>query len=109
MGALINRGENALQYACFLSQYVLCISEPVEWLKIYEHDKDDSLLKTLTKYTRRNDESKKKKKEKSKQDKPNKFVIIVINPKQETWKCWIPLYEITARGTTPRKTMVSLG
>ena len=40
-------------------------------LKLYEHDKDDSLLKTLTNYTRRKDESQKKK-EKSKQDKPNK-------------------------------------
>ena len=40
----------------------LCFAHKrTSWLKIYEHDKDDSLLKTLTNYTRRKDESKKQK------------------------------------------------
>ena len=54
-------GENALQYDWFLSQLLCFAHKRTTWLKIYEHDKDDSLLKAFTKYTRRQDESKKQK------------------------------------------------
>ena len=46
----VPRGENALQYA--LSLNMLCASAN-QLIKIYEHDKDDLLLKTFTNYPRR--------------------------------------------------------
>ena len=57
----VSRGENALQYAWFLSQLLCFAHKRTSRLKIYEHDKDDSLLKTFTNYTRCEDESEKQK------------------------------------------------
>ena len=43
----------------FLSQYGF-VRQRTSWLKMYEHYKNDSMLKTVTNYTRHEDEREKK-------------------------------------------------